>query len=52
MVSGCPPPETHPVISVQFNIQSLAVSGVKVNRLDMYGEVSESVKVSKIVFAD
>ncbi|OQR74743.1 AP-3 complex subunit mu-1-like [Tropilaelaps mercedesae] len=38
MVSGCPPPETQPVISLQFSIQSLAVSGVKVNRLDMYGE--------------
>lgn len=30
--------ETNPSINVQFNIPQLAVSGLKVNRLDMYGE--------------
>lgn len=30
--------ESNPSISVQFTISQLAVSGLKVNRLDMYGE--------------
>lgn len=30
--------ETNPSINVQFNISQMAVSGLKVNRLDMYGE--------------
>lgn len=30
--------ESNPVINVQFSISQLAVSGLKVNRLDMYGE--------------
>ncbi|XP_078686355.1 AP-3 complex subunit mu-1-like isoform X1 [Branchiostoma floridae x Branchiostoma belcheri] len=38
--SGSPPPESNPAISVQFKIQQMAVSGLKVNRLDMYGESS------------
>ncbi|XP_002732152.1 AP-3 complex subunit mu-1 [Saccoglossus kowalevskii] len=36
--SGSPPPEANPSITVQFTIQQLAISGLKVNRLDMYGE--------------
>uniref|UniRef100_A0A6A7FNB2 AP-3 complex subunit mu-1-like n=1 Tax=Hirondellea gigas TaxID=1518452 RepID=A0A6A7FNB2_9CRUS len=36
--SGAPPPESNPTISVQFTISQLAVSGLKVNRLDIYGE--------------
>ena len=38
--SGAPPPEANPTVNVQFSISTLAISGVKVNRLDMYGEVS------------
>ncbi|XP_788453.3 AP-3 complex subunit mu-2 [Strongylocentrotus purpuratus] len=36
--SGVPPPEANPTLSVQFSINQLAISGLKVNRLDMYGE--------------
>ncbi|KAI0232475.1 AP-3 complex subunit mu-1 [Lamellibrachia satsuma] len=36
--SGCPAPDSNPIISVQFSISQLAASGLKVNRLDMYGE--------------
>ncbi|XP_064648853.1 AP-3 complex subunit mu-2-like isoform X2 [Lineus longissimus] len=36
--SGMPVPESNPAISVHFQIAQLAVSGLKVNRLDMYGE--------------
>ncbi|KAF2366877.1 Mu domain [Trinorchestia longiramus] len=38
LVSGSPPPECSPTIGVQFSISQLAVSGLKVNRLDIYGE--------------
>ncbi|XP_014778179.1 AP-3 complex subunit mu-1 isoform X1 [Octopus bimaculoides] len=36
--TGSPVPESNPTISVQFSISQWAISGVKVNRLDMYGE--------------
>ncbi|XP_069096940.1 AP-3 complex subunit mu-1 [Pleurodeles waltl] len=36
--SGAPRPEDNPSLNVQFKIQQLAISGLKVNRLDMYGE--------------
>ncbi|KAG1654252.1 AP-3 complex subunit mu-1 [Nymphon striatum] len=38
LTSGSPPPESNPTISIQFTISQMAVSGLKVNRLDMYGE--------------
>jgi len=38
LVTGATPEPTNPSISVQFAISQLAVSGLKVNRLDMYGE--------------
>jgi len=37
-VTGAAPEDTNPSISLQFSISQLAVSGLKVNRLDMYGE--------------
>lgn len=41
--------ESNPSINVQFTINQLAVSGLKVNRLDMYGDVKyKPFKVSKI----
>ncbi|XP_032834612.1 AP-3 complex subunit mu-1-like [Petromyzon marinus] len=36
--SGAPKPEENPVINVHFKIQQFAISGLKVNRLDLYGE--------------
>lgn len=36
--SGTPLPDGNPPITVQFTIPQLTVSGLKVNRLDMYGE--------------
>ena len=35
-------PESNPTIMVEFKIPQLAVSGLKVSRLDIYGEVSNS----------
>lgn len=39
--SGAPLPDSNPTILIKFQINQLAISGLKVNRLDMYGEVSE-----------
>ncbi|XP_052795335.1 AP-3 complex subunit mu-2-like [Mya arenaria] len=36
--TGSPVPESNPTLSLQFTISTLAISGLKVNRLDMYGE--------------
>lgn len=35
---GCTSFDANPSVNVQFSISQLAVSGLKVNRLDMYGE--------------
>ncbi|EMP31712.1 AP-3 complex subunit mu-2 [Chelonia mydas] len=36
--AGTSKPDENPTINLQFKIQQLAISGLKVNRLDMYGE--------------
>uniref|UniRef100_A0A8C5PWX3 AP-3 complex subunit mu-1 n=2 Tax=Leptobrachium leishanense TaxID=445787 RepID=A0A8C5PWX3_9ANUR len=36
--SGVPKPEENPSLNINFKIQQCAISGLKVNRLDMYGE--------------
>ncbi|XP_008272140.1 AP-3 complex subunit mu-2 isoform X1 [Oryctolagus cuniculus] len=36
--AGAPKPDENPTVNLQFKIQQLAISGLKVNRLDMYGE--------------
>ncbi|XP_037541267.1 AP-3 complex subunit mu-1 [Nematolebias whitei] len=38
MQTGVPKPEENPSINIDLKIQQLAISGLKVNRLDMYGE--------------
>lgn len=38
--SGSPLPDSNPTILVKFTISQFAISGLKVNRLDMYGEVT------------
>lgn len=47
--SGAPKPEENPTLNVQFQIQQLVVSGLKVNRLDMYGERYKPFKGVKYV---
>jgi AP-3 complex subunit mu len=39
MQSGAPVPDSNPTINLKFTINQMVVSGIKVNRLDMYGEV-------------
>ncbi|CAL8299809.1 unnamed protein product [Merluccius merluccius] len=36
--AGAPKPEDNPSLNIALKIQQLAISGLKVNRLDMYGE--------------
>ncbi|XP_068111479.1 AP-3 complex subunit mu-1 [Hyperolius riggenbachi] len=36
--SGAPKPEENPSLNIHFKIQQFAISELKVNRLDMYGE--------------
>ncbi|XP_072015292.1 AP-3 complex subunit mu-2-like [Amphiura filiformis] len=47
--SGMPPPEANPTVNVQFTINQLAISGIKVNRLDMYGEKYKPFKGVKYI---
>ncbi|KAL5012771.1 hypothetical protein ScPMuIL_011322 [Solemya velum] len=47
--TGSPIPESNPTISVYFSINQLAISGIKVNRLDMYGERYKPFKGVKYV---
>ncbi|PIO07046.1 hypothetical protein AB205_0206850, partial [Aquarana catesbeiana] len=36
--AGCSKPDENPTLNLNLKIQQLAISGLKVNRLDMYGE--------------
>ncbi|KGL85353.1 AP-3 complex subunit mu-1, partial [Tinamus guttatus] len=47
--SGAPKPEENPSLNIQFKIQQLAISGLKVNRLDMYGEKYKPFKGVKYI---
>ncbi|XP_063244156.1 AP-3 complex subunit mu-1 isoform X1 [Bacillus rossius redtenbacheri] len=47
--SGAAAVESNPAINVQFTINQLAVSGLKVNRLDMYGEKYKPFKGVKYI---
>uniref|UniRef100_A0AAQ5Y6G6 MHD domain-containing protein n=1 Tax=Amphiprion ocellaris TaxID=80972 RepID=A0AAQ5Y6G6_AMPOC len=38
MQAGAPKPEENPSLNIDLKIQQLAISGLKVSRLDMYGE--------------
>jgi AP-3 complex subunit mu len=39
--SGAPLPDSNHTILVKLTISQLSISGLKVNRLDMYGEVNQ-----------
>ncbi|XP_041125236.1 AP-3 complex subunit mu-1-like isoform X2 [Polyodon spathula] len=47
--SGAPKPEENPNLNIQFRIHQLAISGIKVNRLDMFGEKYKPFKGVKYV---
>ncbi|CAL8257239.1 unnamed protein product [Lota lota] len=46
---GAPKPEDNPSLNIALKIQQLAISGLKVNRLDMYGEKYKPFKGVKYV---
>lgn len=47
--SGAPAIDSNPTMNVQFTISQLAVSGLKVNRLDMYQEKYKPFKGVKYI---
>uniref|UniRef100_A0A3B1IWT7 AP-3 complex subunit mu-1 n=1 Tax=Astyanax mexicanus TaxID=7994 RepID=A0A3B1IWT7_ASTMX len=47
--SGAPKPEENPSLNIDLKIQQLAISGLKVNRLDMYVEKYKPFKGVKYV---
>uniref|UniRef100_A0A672KIX2 AP-3 complex subunit mu-1-like n=1 Tax=Sinocyclocheilus grahami TaxID=75366 RepID=A0A672KIX2_SINGR len=47
--SGAPKPEENPSLNIDLKIQQLAISGLKVNRLDVYGEKYKPFKGVKYV---
>lgn len=47
--SGSPVPESIPAVNVHFMINQMAVSGLKVSRLDLYGEKYKPFKGVKYV---
>ncbi|OWF39923.1 AP-3 complex subunit mu-1-like [Mizuhopecten yessoensis] len=47
--TGAPVPESNPTINMYFTISQLALSGIKVNRLDMYGEKYKPFKGVKYI---
>ena len=49
LVSGAEPPEDMPVITLEFRIGQFSISGIKVNRLDVYGERYKPFKGVKYV---
>lgn len=49
MQSGVPKPEENPSLNIDLKIQQLAISGLKVNRLDMYGEKYKPFKGVKYI---
>lgn len=48
--SGAPVPDSNPNILVKFTISQFTISDLKVNRLDMFGEVFESLKIKVYAF--
>ncbi len=49
MNTGASPPDSNPTVSVTFSISQMAVSGLKVSRLDLYGEKYKPFKGVKYV---
>ncbi|CAG0899635.1 unnamed protein product [Darwinula stevensoni] len=47
--SGAPAPKSNPSINLQFTLTQLAASGLRVNRLDMYGERYKPFKGVKYI---
>ncbi|XP_002127119.2 AP-3 complex subunit mu-1-like [Ciona intestinalis] len=47
--AGVPAPEEKPTLTVHFRIQQLAISGLRVNRLDMYSEKYKPFKGVKYI---
>ena len=49
LITGQPVPEGNPVLSVNFKINQIAASGIRVQRVDMHGENYKPFKGVKYV---
>ncbi|CAF4485917.1 unnamed protein product, partial [Rotaria sp. Silwood2] len=49
LVAGQPIPESNPVLNVSFKINQLAISGIRVQRVDMDGEIYKPFKGVKYI---
>ncbi len=49
LVTGATAPDSNPTMNVFFTISQMAVSGLKVSRLDLYGEKYKPFKGVKYV---
>lgn len=47
--AGASPPDSNPTLNVSFTISQMAVSGLKVSRLDLYGEKYKPFKGVKYI---
>lgn len=49
LISGACAPDSNPTMNIHFTISQMAVSGLKVSRLDLYGEKYKPFKGVKYV---
>ncbi len=49
LVSGATAPDSNPTMSLSFYMSQIAISGLKVSRLDLYGEKYKPFKGVKYV---
>ncbi|CAF0751742.1 unnamed protein product [Didymodactylos carnosus] len=48
--SGQPIPESNPILNIHFTLNQTAISGIRVNRVDMHGEKYKPFKGVKYIF--
>ncbi|CAF1037662.1 unnamed protein product [Rotaria sordida] len=49
LVTGQPIPESNPILNISFQINQLAISGIRVQRVDMNGEIYKPYKGVKYI---
>lgn len=49
LASGQPLPESNPILNVRFTLNQIAISGIRVQRVDMHGEKYKPFKGVKYI---
>lgn len=49
LATGQPLPESNPILNVRFTLSQIAISGLRVQRVDMYGEKYKPFKGVKYI---